>query len=237
MQGPALIFDCDGVLVDSEPLSVAELGRTLREAGAAITDAQIYDRMIGMSVASILAMMREEQGVDAAPLLDAYRARLRARFEADLTPVPGIAAAIGAMGGLPRIVASSSSPDRIAQSLRLTGLAEFFGGNICSAVEVVNGKPAPDLFLLAAERLGVSPARCIVIEDSAAGVRAAKAAGMRVVGFLGGAHAAAARLSEKLPMLDPDAVASQAGELPAIVAGLIARDKGLTGEGRHVSGD
>lgn len=226
----ALIFDCDGVLVDSEPLSVAELGHALRGAGATITDAQIFDRMIGRSVAQVSAMMRDEQGVDVAPALPGYRESLRRRFQTELQPIPGIGDAIRAMGDLPRTVASSSGPDRIAQSLHLTGLADLFGRNICSAVEVTHGKPAPDLFLLAAARLGVDPARCIVIEDSEAGVRAAKAAGMRVVGFLGGSHAGVAGLACKLPALGVDALAHHADDLPGIVAGLIADGGG------HVSG-
>ncbi|MFT3690922.1 HAD family hydrolase [Paenirhodobacter sp.] len=222
MQDAALIFDCDGVLVDSEPLSVAELGRTLREAGADIGDDEIFGRMIGRDIAQILRMVREEQGVDATPLLPGYRDRLQRRFDAELRPVPGIAQAIGAMADLPRIVASSSGPERIAHSLRLTGLADLFGDRICSAVEVENGKPAPDLFLLAARRLGADPARCIVIEDSEAGVRAAKAAGMRVVGFLAGSHAGVAGLAQKLPALGPDALARRAEELPAIIGRLMA---------------
>lgn len=230
----ALIFDCDGVLVDSEPLSVAELGRALREIGARVSDAEIAGRMIGLSTASILALLRAEEGLDAAPALPRFRARLAERLARELRPIPGIAEAIRALEALPRIVASSSEPERIALSLRVTGLADLFGPRICSAVEVDHGKPAPDLFLLAAARLGVPPAACIVIEDSTAGIRAAQAAGMRVVGFMGGSHAQACALATRLPALHPDALASRAEELPGLIAGLIgSQDK--TAGGSHVS--
>lgn len=218
----ALIFDCDGVLVDSEPLSVAELGASLREAGAPVTDDQIFQRMIGRSVASIVDMVRQEHGVDATPLLPAYRQRLAARFEQELRPIPGIADALRQVQEMPMAVASSSTPPRIEQSLRLTGLAGFFGAHVYSATQVQNGKPAPDLFLMAAAQLAVSPENCIVVEDSEAGVRAAKAAGMRCIGFLGGSHAQAAGLAQKLPQLGADAIANRADELPGIIRDLIA---------------
>ncbi|WP_112874680.1 HAD family hydrolase [Paracoccus endophyticus] len=220
--GPALIFDCDGVLIDSEPLSVSELGRTLRAAGAPVSDADIYDRMIGRSVAEITALVRDEHGVDATADLPAYRARLADRFAAELRPIAGIAAALAALDGLPRAVASSSTPARLDLTLRLTGLWDAFAPHIHSATEVARGKPAPDLFLHVAARLGVRPADCIVIEDSIAGVRAAQAAGMRCIGFTGGSHAAAARLAERLPALHPDAVIARAADLPDAVARLAA---------------
>lgn len=214
------IFDCDGVLVDSEPLSVAELGRTLREAGAGITDAQVFARMIGRPVAEIVAIVAAEEGADATPLLPAYRARLRDRFTAELRPVPGIAAALDRMPPGPRAVASSSTPPRLEHTLRLTGLWDRFAPHVYSATEVARGKPAPDLFLLAADRLGLPPADCIVIEDSPAGVEAARAAGMRVVALLAGSHAAAAGLAQAMQALRPDAVVADAADLPDTLARL-----------------
>ncbi|MDB6182365.1 HAD family hydrolase [Paracoccus fistulariae] len=213
----ALIFDCDGVLVDSEPLSIAELGDTLRMAGADISDAEMFQRMIGRSVASITQMVQQEHGVDVSPLLPDYRRRLAERFRQELQPIPGIAAALTALQGMPMAVASSSTPGRIAQSLELTGLSGFFGGHVYSAVQVQNGKPAPDLFLLAARHLAVPPENCIVIEDSGAGIQAARAAGMYAIGLLGGSHAQASGLAHKLPQLGADAIATHADELPGIV--------------------
>ena len=213
----ALIFDCDGVLVDSEPLSIAELGDTLRLAGADITNEDMFARMIGRSVASIVEIVRQEQGVDATALLTDYRQRLAARFQHELHPIPGIAAALSQLQDLPKAVASSSTPARIAQSLELTGLSDFFGDRVYSAVQVQNGKPAPDLFLLAARHLAVPPENCIVIEDSGAGVRAAKAAGMYCIGLLGGSHAKASGLAQKLPEAGADAIAETADQLPRLV--------------------
>lgn len=219
----ALIFDCDGVLIDSEPLSVAELGRTLRDAGAPITDAEIFDRMIGRPVAEIVAIVAAEHGTDATILLPDYRARLEDRFRTELRPIPGIKAALDALPAVPRAVASSSTPARLEQTLQLTGLWNCFAPHIYSATQVARGKPAPDLFLFAADRLGVAPANCIVIEDSVAGVQAAQAAGMRVIGLTAGSHAADARLTQRLTALHPDAVVADSADLPLAVQALLGR--------------
>lgn len=221
MSGAALIFDCDGVLVDSEPLSVAELGRALRETGLAITDAQILDRMIGRPVGEIVALLADEQGIDATPALPAYRERLAARFRAELRPVPGIAAALDALPPLPRACASSSTPARLELMLRLTGLWDRFAPHIVSTTQVARGKPAPDVFLLAAEGLGAAPRDCIVIEDSVAGVIAARAAGMRVIGLTAASHAVVARLPERLAALHPDAMVADTADLPEVIGRMV----------------
>ncbi|WP_240558560.1 HAD family hydrolase [Paracoccus contaminans] len=219
----ALIFDCDGVLVDSEPLSVAELGRTLRGQGLPVDDADIYDRMIGRPVAEIVALYAAEHGIDATPALPDYRARVDALFRAGLRPLAGIGAALDALPDLPRAVASSSTLPRLHLSLDLTGLHERFVPHIYSATQVSRGKPAPDLFLFAAERLGARPPDCIVIEDSVAGVTAAQAAGMRVIGLTAGGHASAARLAERLAELRPDALVARTADLPGAVRALVNR--------------
>ncbi|MFS4437374.1 HAD family hydrolase [Paracoccaceae bacterium GXU_MW_L88] len=218
----ALIFDCDGVLIDSEPLSVAELGASLREAGAEITDNEIFVRMVGLSIAKILDIVRREYGVDAAPYIEDFRLRLEQRFAASLQPIEGIADALDALADLPRAVASSSTPSRLEQTLTLTNLKPRLAPHIYSASLVKNGKPAPDLFLYAAEKIGAAPQDCIVIEDSAHGVEAAHAAGMQVIGFTGGGHAEAARLGARLPQLHPDALVAHAAELPETIRKLIA---------------
>lgn len=217
----ALIFDCDGVLIDSEPISVRELGRMARAGGAPVSDETIFATMIGLSMASILDRLRAEHGVDLTPELPGHRARLSEAFAAELQAMPGIHAALDALDDLPRAVASSSTHARLGQTLRLTGLWGRFAPRIHSGEDVTRGKPAPDLFWLAAERLGVRPEDCIVIEDSPAGVTAARAAGMRVIGFLGGGHAQAAGLHERLPALAPDALVAKAADLPQAVRDLI----------------
>ncbi|SDD94254.1 haloacid dehalogenase superfamily, subfamily IA, variant 3 with third motif having DD or ED [Paracoccus isoporae] len=218
----AFIFDCDGVLIDSEPISVAELGRTLRWAGAEISNARIYERMIGRSVAEIVGIVAREQGADATVLLPEYRTRLAARFDAELRPIEGIAAALRALPAAPKAVASSSTPARLAHTLRLCGLQNDFAPHVYSAAQVAQGKPAPDLFLFVADRLGVVPRDCIVIEDSPAGIRAAQAAGMRVVAFLGGSHAGPAGLAGQVTPLNPDAVIAAASDLPDTLRRMMA---------------
>ena len=213
-----LIFDCDGVLVDSEPLAVAEIEALLQRLGAPIPRARIYDEFLGRSFSTIVEAA-EGQGVDLRPAVPGYAEALALRFRRELRPVPGMAETVAQLSG-PRAVASSSAPDRLRLSLSLTGLAPLFGPHVYSATQVARGKPAPDLFLFTARHLGIVPADCVVIEDSPAGLRAARAAGMRVIGFLGGSHAAPARLAEKLAALAPDALIDHARDLPKTLAGL-----------------
>lgn len=213
-----LIFDCDGVLVDSEPLAVEELQSLLCGLGVPIDSTRIYDEFLGRSITTIVQAAREH-GVDMAPALPAFSQALAQRFRRDLRPVAGMPEALARIQG-PRAVASSSAPDRLGLSLALTGLAPLFGPHVYSATQVRNGKPAPDLFLLAAARLGIAPGDCVVIEDSPAGLRAARAAGMRAIGFLGGSHAGVAHLAEKLAAERPDALIDHAADLPKTLAGL-----------------
>ena len=215
----AVIFDCDGVLVDSEPLAVEEIVAMMDRLGLPIGAARIYDSFLGRSFQTILDAARDEHGVDLTPQLPRFRDDLAARFRRDLRPVPGMAQAIGALD-LPRAVASSSAPERLGLSLELTGMRPLFGDHVYSAAQVARGKPAPDLFLMAADRLGVDARRCTVVEDSPAGVRAAHAAGMRVIGFLGGSHAAPAGLALRLAREDPHAIIERAAELPEALARL-----------------
>ena len=183
-----VIFDCDGVLVDSELLAVEALCEVLAAAGVPAKPAMIA-RCFGMKQADILRSVERDTGV-AVPdgVADALWPATRVLFDQSLRPMPGVADFIARLGDRPRCVASSSSLERIRFSLAKTGLAEFFGEHVFSSQMVARGKPAPDLFLFAAERMGVDPGRCAVIEDSTFGVQGARAAGMRALGFLGGAH-------------------------------------------------
>jgi HAD superfamily hydrolase (TIGR01509 family) len=183
-----VIFDCDGVLVDSEVLSVRGMLATLSGAGVPATEAMIA-RRFGMKQKDILAHVAADTGMAIPDGVDAaIWPATRALFEAELEPMPGVARFIERLGDRPRCVASSSSLERIRFSLTKTGLIDFFGENIFSSQQVTRGKPAPDLFLFAAERMGIAPERAVVIEDSIYGVQGARAAGMRAVGFLGGSH-------------------------------------------------
>lgn len=183
-----VIFDCDGVLVDSEPISSAVLIDELSRLGVSITGDYVRDHCLGRSFPTVAKTIRE---TFAAPLPEdfeqRYRSSLLARFETELRPTPGIAALLARLKAR-RCVATSSSPPRVARSLELTELGPFFGADVFTASQVARGKPAPDLFLFAAERMGARPDRTLVIEDSRPGVEAALAAGMMVLVYTGGGH-------------------------------------------------
>lgn len=182
-----VIFDCDGVLVDSEPISSAVLIDELAALGVAITADYVRDHCLGRSFPTVAKSIRESFAVPLPEDFEQrYRRSLLARFETELRPTPGIEALLARL--IPaRCVATSSSPPRVARSLEITGLAPLFG-NVFTASQVARGKPAPDLFLFAAERMGAAPGRTLVIEDSRPGVDAAIAAGMGVLVFTGGGH-------------------------------------------------
>jgi len=183
--GPVVIFDCNGVLVDSEPIANAVLAGAFLQAGVSLTAETLMRRFHGRRTADVLAAVEVETKQRLPEDFGAAvaGATLR-RLRAELRAVPHAAHALTWIRG-PKAVASSSSIDRIRLSLELTGLLRFFESRLFSANYVANGKPAPDLFRFAAERLQVDPEDCIVVEDSAAGVAAAAAAGMRPIGFLG----------------------------------------------------
>jgi HAD superfamily hydrolase (TIGR01509 family) len=203
--GPLVIFDCDGVLVDSEPVSVRVLVDALRRKGLPIDEDEAYRRFLGRSLATVTTAMREEFGVEAdAAFLDDMRHDLYQRFRSELQPVKGVAEALDQLP-LRRCVASSSQPERIRLSLSLTGLIDKFEPHIFSASMVKNGKPAPDLFLHAASQMGVAPEHCVVIEDSPAGIEAAHRAGMAVFAFVGGSHASTPGYRAQVSALAPDA--------------------------------
>lgn len=182
-----VIFDCDGVLVDSEVLSCRCLIETLRGYGIEATLEDVFGNFLGRSTPSIIEHYRVAGHVipDDFPIV--LRARVRQAFAAELQPIEDIEHVLARLGGA-HCVASSSDLDRVEFSLALTGLADQFSGRIFTAQMVARGKPAPDLFLHAAAHMGAEPARTLVIEDSVSGVQAAKAAGMTAWGFVGGSH-------------------------------------------------
>jgi HAD superfamily hydrolase (TIGR01509 family) len=181
-----VIFDCDGVLVDSERIAVRVDAAVLADLGWPLSEAEIIERFVGRTEEHFV---REIEAHLGHPLPksweDGYQQLYRAAFERELKPVDGVVEALDRITTA-TCVASSGGHDKIRRSLRLTNLYERFEGRIFSASEVANGKPAPDLFLHAAARLGVPPARCAVVEDSRYGVMAARAAGMMAFGYAGG---------------------------------------------------
>jgi beta-phosphoglucomutase-like phosphatase (HAD superfamily) len=184
-----VIFDCDGVLVDSEPIINRAHAELLTACGYPITERDLVERFCGMSDAEMLAIVERERG---CALPASYGERVGVMIEGgfcqSLVAIEGVTEALGAIR-LPVCVASSSSLDHIRRKLESTGLLDRFGqNNLFSAAMVARGKPAPDLFLYAAQRLGAQPSRCLVVEDSPAGIEAACAAGMTAIGFCGGSH-------------------------------------------------
>lgn len=213
-----LIFDCDGVLVDSEVISVDVLGEVLRGEGLAVDAPFIYRNFLGRSMDAVREILHADFGYSLQErALSRIRERMRSRLTRELLPVPGIAEALRRMSAR-RCVASSSRPERIRLSLEVTALLDQFEPNIFSSTMVKQGKPAPDLFLHAARRMGYEPRDCIVIEDSPAGVEAAKRAGMRVYAFAGASHAAHCELHSTLAALAPDAIFDNMLCLPELLA-------------------
>lgn len=186
MAAPGLvIFDCDGVLVDSERIAVRIEVDALRGLGMDLTERDVIARFVGRPPAVLRAAVAEHVGHPlSADWWRELRRRYDAAFAAELRPVDGIEEALARIT-LPVCVASSSDPEPLRRKLVMTGLYDRFAGRIFSAAQVDHGKPAPDLFLLAARTLGAAPADCVVVEDSVAGVEAARAAGMDVIAYTG----------------------------------------------------
>ena len=179
----SVIFDCDGVLVDSEPAANAVLARVITDLGLPTTAEQARADYMGRSWKSCMEILAGKLGHPPPDdLRDRYRAGVEAAWRRDLQPVPGIVEALDAIE-LPSCVASSGEHERMRFTLGRTGLYERFEGRIFSATEVEHGKPAPDLFLHAAARMGFDPAETAVVEDTVPGVQAGRAAGMRVFAF------------------------------------------------------
>jgi HAD superfamily hydrolase (TIGR01509 family) len=211
-----VIFDCDGVLVDSEPLANASFSRALKAQGLDWSVEETMRRLMGRSLKSCVEICEAEIG---RKLPDDFVEKMQVVTyqsfrDAPLKPIAGVKQAIVALqeAGLDTCVASSGSPEKMRFTLGLTGLWDLFDGRIFSSAQVSRGKPFPDLFLHAALSMNVQPFDCVVIEDSVAGVQAARAAGMRVLAYAGE------------PYADRDALAAAGGvtfadmkQLPGLV--------------------
>jgi HAD superfamily hydrolase (TIGR01509 family) len=187
IQPDLIIFDCDGVLVDSEVLSCRCLSEILAGYGVDLDPGQVLDLFLGRSVAAVRDYCKASGRIIPDQFPAELKAAVRAAFRSGLRPVEGVNAVLADLQ-IPHCVASSSDADRVSFSLALTGLAAHFDARLYTSQMVKCGKPAPDLFLYAAEKMQADPRRTLVIEDSVSGVTAGKAAGMTVWGFVGGSH-------------------------------------------------
>jgi HAD superfamily hydrolase (TIGR01509 family) len=182
-----IIFDCDGVLIDSELLSCRCLSEVLAGYGIDLGLGQALDLFLGRSVTAVREHYEAMGRLIPEQFSTELKAGVHAAFLSGLCPIDGVTSVLEGLQ-IPHCVASSSDVDRVSFSLSLTGLAPYFDRRLYTAQMVERGKPAPDLFLYAAERMQADPRRTLVIEDSISGVTAGKAAGMTVWGFVGGSH-------------------------------------------------
>ncbi len=218
MQTPELvIFDCDGVLIDSEIVVCRIAAEELTRLGYPITTEQVIQRFAGRPDREMRAEIEAEWG---RPLPDDYTAAVNARTEeaysSELKIMPGLLSALDSIS-LPVCVASSSFPAKLRLGLEVVGLYQRFAPNVISATTVARGKPEPDVFIYAAGWMHVSPLNTVVIEDSVAGVTSAVRAGMRVFGFDGGSHANP-ELRQRLLAAGAECVFSKMERLPTLLA-------------------
>jgi HAD superfamily hydrolase (TIGR01509 family) len=207
-----IVFDCDGVLVDSERIANRVFCEQLDDLGLPVTLEDMFARFVGHSMPQCMAIVTEMLG---SPPPEGFerdlRRKIAAALHAGIEPVAGVVEVLEGLD-VPSCVASSGDHAKIRLTLGATGLLERFEGRIFSVTEVDRPKPAPDVFLHAAARMGVAPESCAVVEDSPAGVRAGVAAGMRVFGF------AAATPEDRLRAAGAHEVFARMADLPRLLA-------------------
>lgn len=195
-----VIFDCDGVLVDTEQLANRLLARVLTEEGFPITYEESRRLFVGKTMEAVSSHVISATGRPMrADWVDYIRSKTLEAFADGIDAVPGVREVLETLQakGVPYCVASSSKFEKMRFTLGSSGLLPFVEDLLFSAEEVAHGKPAPDLFLHAAARMGHAPSACVVIEDSVPGVEAAVAAGMPVLGYAGDPHTDAEGLKAK----------------------------------------
>ncbi|MBP2560312.1 HAD superfamily hydrolase (TIGR01509 family) [Neorhizobium galegae] len=216
-----IIFDCDGVLVDSEIIAAQVESRLLTEAGYPISVEEMGERFAGMTWKNILLAVEKEADIPlSASLLDKSEALLDARLARDVKIIDGVKFALARLT-TQRCICSNSSTHRLDVMLEKVGLKPYFAPHVYSAKDLGPDrvKPKPDIFLHAAEQFKVAPEKCLVIEDSTHGVHGAKAAGMRVVGFTGASHTYPSH-ADRLTDAGAETVISRMMDLPAVIAAL-----------------
>ena len=200
----AILWDCDGVLIDSEHLACSASAAFCTENGYPISTESFIERFMGMNRFQIYAAIEQETGrklVEGEDMAAQMFERIKDIFTNSLNACEGIVGILS-VASVPMAVASGSSAARLDFSLGLTQLKDFFKGHIYTSEDLARGKPFPDVFLNAAEKLGVAPEDCLVVEDGVHGIHAAQAAGMDVVAYLGGSHMTEA-LKDKVRAQNP----------------------------------
>lgn len=218
-----IIYDCDGVLVDSEIIAAQVESKLLSDAGYPISPEEMAEKFAGLTWKEILFLIEREADIPLqAALIDQSESILDKRLARDVLPIEGVARAVAKIGGT-RCICSNSSRKRLDMMLKRTGLAPLFGENIYSARDLGEdrAKPKPDVFLHAAEAFGASAGNTVVIEDSVHGIHGARAAGMRVIGFTGASHSFPGH-ADKLTEAGAETVVRRMADLPATVEALSA---------------
>lgn len=221
-----LIFDFDGVLVDSELIIHQILIEEIAHYGPRFNLNVFMNRFAGRTTADIVKIIKIENKV---PLPDDFLSHLEEQLLIKLPPrlqaTPGTAKMLQALSEL-KCVASNASEERLNYFLNVVNLSKFFKGNIFSAEMVAHPKPHPDLFLFSAKTMGVSPQDCLVIEDSVTGIKAAKAAGMKALGFTGAHHLGPA-YNKDLLEAGVEFIFKNMTELPSLLESLRNQEAGI----------
>ncbi|MCX8996401.1 HAD family phosphatase [Rhizobiaceae bacterium BDR2-2] len=220
-----IIFDCDGVLVDSEIIAAEVESALLRDAGYPISPEEMGERFAGLVWRDILLAVEKEVSIPlSASLLDKSEKLLDIRLERDVQAIPGAADAVARLSG-PRCICSNSGTNRLAMMLKKVGLYNAFAPNIFSAKDLGpdRAKPKPDIFLHGAKSMGADPRRTVVIEDSVHGIAGARGAGMRVIGFTGASHTYPSHAG-RLMDAGAETVIARMSDLPATIEALAAWD-------------
>lgn len=226
-----LIFDCDGVLIDSEPVASGMLAQALQRAGISLSHAEVHRRFTGLSGEAGRRLCIEELGLaDPDRVFADAKSALYEEFSRSLQPMAGMEKLVRDLKQR-KCVASNSDMERLRRSLGLFDLWTEFAPHIYSAEMVARPKPAPDLFLLCAENLGVEPRHCLVIDDSALGIAGAVAAGMAAIGFVDPADPRSGR-HEALKAAGALQTVEGAGELANALEALLSSEKDRTSSER-----
>lgn len=214
-----IVFDFDGVIADSEGLANDVLARFVSELGVPMSQQESIDRFAGKRISDVTALVERLVGKSIAGFADELQRRTLRAFESDIREVSGVGRFLENHQHLRRCIASSSAPRRIRFCLSLLKLEDYFGDHIFSADQVARGKPYPDIFLYAAEKMQAAPDKTVVIEDSPGGVHAAAAAQMQVIGLVAATHLAPNH-AEKLRSAGAHWIARDYDEVEKIIARL-----------------